>query len=550
METLTPETYPYKPYPPFRDPDDWRESKTWGDARDEGKARLLVDDATADHDGKHARHDHPWCRRCTMRFRDAEAGARTPTPAEAQAALREATKQRVTQEHINAARLDLEHLTSSLEKLAERDGLSEDTVLALTRYAGDLDAWEFDQAEANTSTLRRCARYLTLHNGRPPADDFDPEADASTLADELLNADELDDLPTPEPLIEGVLNRHSYAILRGRDHTFKSFVALDWALCLATGKAWQGRTVPHRIRVLYIAGEGAYGLAARKRAWESAWQRQIDPAGFTLLPRAVDLFSGRELDELLRVIEEGFYTLVIVDTLRRASGKAEGNGSDMGTVVDNLDKIKRATVNGSVLTIAHTDKGDNDSRGFSGIEDDADIVWHAKREDGSPRLELTNTKMKDGPDGLTLNLLASDSHGSLIIEAATEQASRMETTANQEAVLHAMRTKFADLGASANTLMEVTGLSKSSFYDARRELLRAGLLVSAGTKARPTLELPQSEGPSDYPSEGVREGDTPADLHQSDSPNQSETGPRVSPSSPGGLRAPDSDSDVRDEESA
>src|SRR5271166_6366919 len=43
-------------------------------------------------------------------------------------------------------------------------------------------------------------------------------------------SDQLDELPAPEPLIEGVLSRHAYGIICGRDATFKTFIALDWAL--------------------------------------------------------------------------------------------------------------------------------------------------------------------------------------------------------------------------------------------------------------------------------------------------------------------------------
>ena len=66
--------------------------------------------------------------------------------------------------------------------------------------------------------------------------------------DEFLFGDQLDELPKAEPLIEGVLTRHAYSVLRGRDHSFKSFIALDWsavpghrtALARAARRAGQG----------------------------------------------------------------------------------------------------------------------------------------------------------------------------------------------------------------------------------------------------------------------------------------------------------------------
>jgi hypothetical protein len=109
--------------------------------------------------------------------------------------------------------------------------------------------------------------------------------------DEFLLADQLDDLPAPEPLIQDVLSRHSYCILRGRDRSFKSFVALDWSLCMATGNPWQRKAID-RVRVLYVAGEGAHGIGERKRAWESACGLTVDPKWFVVRKSAVNLFRG------------------------------------------------------------------------------------------------------------------------------------------------------------------------------------------------------------------------------------------------------------------
>lgn len=312
---------------------------------------------------------------------------------------------------------------------------------------------------------------------------FDAEQHPATeFAGLYLDGDALDQLPQPEPLIDRVLNRHSYAILSGRDGTYKTFVALDWAWCLATGKPWQGRAV-EPVRVLYIAGEGAYGLHVRKQAWEAAWATRVDPATFTVRAAALDLYrGGAVLDELLDRVGSGGYGLVVVDTLRRVSGRADGNSSDMGLVVDNLARIREATDNGTVLALTHTAKDDGDTRGFSGIEDDADIVWHAKKVDTPPMsLDLLNRKMKDGPEGDHLELTMSPSCGSLVVSRHARSGGvilvgddEFETDA---VVIQAMCTAFAKTGATATELKLVTELGHSTFYKARGRLLDAGRLV-------------------------------------------------------------------------
>lgn len=363
----------------------------------------------------------------------------------------------------------------------------------------------------------------------------------------------LRDLPKPQPLIERILPRHCYAILRGRDHAYKSFVAIDWGLCLATGKAWQGRAL-EQVRVLYIAGEGAYGIAARVAAWEYAWHTKVEPHGFTVRTAALNLHNpGPALDELLQRITTGGYGLVIVDTLRRVSGAADGNSSEMGTVVDNLDRIKRATLDGTVLTIAHTDKSDTDSRGYSGIEDDADVVWHAKR--GETNLVLELTKMKDGPDGATIHLQAEAALGSLVLAAGSRTPANTTTEA-QLKILDVMRQSFRE-GAHSGKILAATGLPDSTYYRAIGDLRDTGRIHNTGTKHRPFYELasdstvtdgyshdPESATTSDEPdSQQLPLDETGPDLHDSHDSHRLPHSLPLTPITPTTLRSGSSESE-------
>lgn len=310
----------------------------------------------------------------------------------------------------------------------------------------------------------------------------------SDFTDQFLTRSQLRTLPAPDPLIDKVLPRHAYAILRGRDHSYKSFVAIDWACSLATGKTWQGHTtVP--VRVLYIAGEGAHGLRQRVDAWEAAWGRQVPDDQFTVRRSAPNLHTpGPAFDNLLEHVETGRYGLVIVDTLRRVSGSADANSSDMGTVIDNLDRIKRATHDGTVLAVAHTDKGDHDTRGYSGIEDDADVVWAAKRDED--QLELTLTKMKDGPDGASLHLQVQRSGSSLILAESSGPA--MVSNKHQLAILDTLTHTYRD-GATPNDLLGAIDITKATLYRALASLEDAGHIQNTGTRKRKYYELPPPE---------------------------------------------------------
>ncbi|MGI9084730.1 MAG: AAA family ATPase [Aeromicrobium sp.] len=481
--TLTPRDYPYTPYPPFKEPEDWRDVAGGGATeRDQHKARQWAADATLDHLVKHVHHDHPWCTDCYIRFLSADGQ---------KAGLPELVKppyphQMFQEADINGQYEDMQVVKSIVDEEGNLDvdeppeivaHVPRETLFTWVDYFRKADRWETNHAEAQVTCLSSACRYLLLH-GRRPADPWPIEVEQ--VEGEYLTRSQLDEMPLAEPLIEGILPRHSYAILRGRDGTLKTFVALDWALCLSTGQPWQGRS-SEKVRTLYIAGEGAYGIAKRVDAWEAANGVLVGDEEFVVRKSALSLFKpSSAFDHMLDLIAEGGFGLVIVDTLRRVSGSADGNSSDMGIVVDNLDRIKRATADGSVLVLAHTGKDDHDSRGFSGIEDDADVVWHAKRDEMN--LELECTKFKDGPDGHRIHLRAVVEGESLVlVEAGAEH---MVASESQIKMLTTLCDVFPD-GASGTQLLEVCGLPKPTFYRVLAALVKAGHVEKSGTKQRP-----------------------------------------------------------------
>ena len=530
-------------YPPFKDPEDWRPivgNSILGE-RDLKRAQQVAADATADHHEKHATHDHPWCTQCTIRMENAQNVAEglspSVSPLQAKAELLDDASpfpDDDTLSHLQGL-LDAGDLTSNSDDDTLRTVSDHDNVDELRdwlRYLEATDQWRAQEAQATMNTISRAGRYFLVH-GRPPADPG-PLDDGADLDDEYLDRDELDNLPLPTWLVDGILPRYAYAIFRGRDHSFKSFAVQDLALCLATGKPWQGHQTD-TIRVLYIAGEGAHGVAARVDAWEQAWRIKVPPDMFTIRRSALSLYKpGAAFSHLLRLVEEGKYGLVIIDTLRRVAGSADGNSSEMGAVVDNIDRIKRATHEGTVLVVAHTDKGDNDSRGYSGIEDDADVVWHAKRDEMN--LKLENTKMKDGPDGHVLNLHAVKAGNSLVLEAAG--AFTVVASGSQIKLLNTLAQVFPD-GAHSGQLRAASGLTESTYHRVLGDLKKAGHVTNTGSHKRPFYELAKKDDSQPLPTT-----ETAPDLHNS---HDSQPLPHVNGSTPttptpliGGSREPNS----------
>src|SRR3990167_7919183 len=91
----------------------------------------------------------------------------------------------------------------------------------------------------------------------------------------LYSMTELLRLPPPEWLIKHYLPAGGLVGLYGQPGHYKSFVAIDMAMSVATGQPWQGADT-RRGHVIYVAAEGGTGIAKRGHAWLQ--EHQVDPA--------------------------------------------------------------------------------------------------------------------------------------------------------------------------------------------------------------------------------------------------------------------------------
>lgn len=299
-----------------------------------------------------------------------------------------------------------------------------------------------------------------------------------SLADLLLRRSDLGSLPQPEPIIEDTLDARTVAVLAGRNSTGKSFLALDWSCCIATGKAWQGRPVHLPGRVLYIAAEGAHGLDQRVSAWEHAWGRQVDD--LDVLPLPVNLYSGARFAELRRLVGEAQYRLVVVDTWARSTvGGQENNNSDSTAAFERVDALRQTGA--SVLVVAHTDAGDNKTRGASALDDNADTLYRMK---GDPALlELRRDKRKDGPREDFHQLRLKVVLDSCVVENVRGQDHVLNGRA--EALLSVFRESFTDSGCSKAELRNVAEMAPATFARSLKALVEQGHLLNSGTDQRP-----------------------------------------------------------------
>jgi hypothetical protein len=326
------------------------------------------------------------------------------------------------------------------------------------------------------------------------------ESPRASLAGKFLSRSQLRNLPKPEPLIGDTLDRGTVAELYGKWGTAKSFIALDWGCCVATGKNWQTRKA-ERAKVLYLAAEGAYGLQSRVDVWEIGWRTLIDDECLTVLPVPVNMLRSGEVAELIEQVHEHGFEFVIIDTLARSMvGGDENSSQDMGEVIDAAYQLLAATPGGRgvVLIVHHTGKDGLTSRGSTALEGGVDTVYRVTG-DGFMNVKLDRQKRKDGPkdDLLQLRLgkiaLPDDPDGSCVVEAATG-LDDAETADRADKVLALFRSHFGATGATGPQLRALAedelSVSQATAYRAVNDLIDSGKLVNTGSQYRTFLALP------------------------------------------------------------
>ncbi|WP_392385162.1 AAA family ATPase [Marinomonas primoryensis] len=203
-------------------------------------------------------------------------------------------------------------------------------------------------------------------------------------------------------LIKGYLEANSLSLIYGAPANGKSFVAIDWAACIATGKDWHNQKVKQGA-VFYLAGEGFSGLSKRQAAWEKLNSQRLAEAPLFISDRAAILTESLQVQETMVAIqtiinESGEQpALFIVDTLARCFGGNENAADDMGRFITHLDAI-RTTFGCSVLVVHHSGKdSDKGARGSTALKGavDTEYACSLAETDNGKVITVKNSKMKD-----------------------------------------------------------------------------------------------------------------------------------------------------------
>jgi predicted transcriptional regulator len=304
-----------------------------------------------------------------------------------------------------------------------------------------------------------------------------------------LNDQELEELPPIKFVLDKILPEQSLAELHGAPGSGKSFLALDFAMCVATGRLWNSRAVS-RGAVVYVAAEGSAGIGQRSKAWKHA-RAYSGTAGVFFITRPVNLRDRGDVDAFVGAIERQVakpVKLIVFDTLARCMiGGDENSSRDMGEAIDGADRIRNA-LDCTILLIHHTRKESDVERGSTALRGAVDAMLALKAEESS--LVLSSEKMKDGPLFEPLTLTLEPTLTSCVITAKTDwHLPSGRITKNERAVLESLSLYFDEDGISSTALQETSRLEKGTYYRAIGPLKKRGYIHEAkdGRTKRYTL---------------------------------------------------------------
>ena len=270
------------------------------------------------------------------------------------------------------------------------------------------------------------------------------------------------ELTAPQYLIEGLIEQQSLCQMFGEPGSGKSFVAIDIACSVGSGKDFHSRPVV-RGPVVYVAGEGRRGVVRRVNAWAKVHSIKLNDMSLYISRTAVGINNGNNLAELkaeIRGIAEEFGSpaLIILDTLARNFGDGDENDTrDMTSFIAEVDRLNDEFHCASLIVhhAGHGEKGR--ARGSSALKGALDTEYKISKQEDRIRMLCSKMKDDDEPEPMCFYLIpvdmGEDEAGASINSAVLE----FRGTAAPESARLTKNEQFA-----VKTFREAVGLLEAS----------------------------------------------------------------------------------------
>jgi hypothetical protein len=290
----------------------------------------------------------------------------------------------------------------------------------------------------------------------------------------IVPAEDMDKLPDMEWIIPGEIPERGLTMLYSLPGVGKSFFALNYALRIAQESP-----------VVYVAGEGEYGLRKRMEAWCKHHRKGKGKLFVTV--GAVHVLDDSEFELFLGQLKSICPRFIVFDTLARAMlGYDENSTRDMGLFVNRTDRIKNE-LDCSILLIHHTNKAGLVERGSIALRGACDQIIKLWAEDDTVRWEVQKTKEdEEAPSGtfkkvsVTVEKKGKTLQSIVFVEAEKVISTVENLSKSQKRILECLSLKIFESGAETLDILGETSLARSTAFTALSTLIELKLIEKVG----------------------------------------------------------------------
>jgi hypothetical protein len=199
--------------------------------------------------------------------------------------------------------------------------------------------------------------------------------------------------PPPAYLVPKMFYRDGLSVVFGAPGAAKSFLVMDVALCLASGKPWR----EHRLgrgKVHYVMAEGQATNTLRARGWVHHYEiaPELVNENFTIIPVPVILTEAGVRD-YLPWVKRDKPDMIVLDTKNLMFAGKESQGDDYGAMLRVLHAIRQLAGGAAVVLIDHSGLGDDTrTRGSNAQKGGVETEIRVTNENGIRRAEVTRDK--------------------------------------------------------------------------------------------------------------------------------------------------------------
>lgn len=321
--------------------------------------------------------------------------------------------------------------------------------------------------------------------GLPPA----PPAFTVPLSDFLGDEDEADQ--PEEMLIEGIAPEGVVAFVAGEPKVAKTYQALYYAMCVASGSKVFGHFAVKQGPVVVVCEEDTE-KQLRRRVWWLARGLGVNPRTLPMRIAAMKGFRIEEPEWFAQVEREATGAkMIVLDALTRVHGLDENSRTDMQQVTRKLTEL--ATKTGATVLVLHHYKKPAGNGADSGIRSGQKmrgtgdlyalaraIIGVSKEKDGTLKIDPESNYFQGEPFAVSLSIDPS-------VERKLEpgekrratfsylgQAKQADATRGDDAVIAAL--KIVSEPVTAMELRELVELDDHVIDAARKRLAQSGVL--------------------------------------------------------------------------